>query len=138
MSKLTGHCLCGSMTYEINADPLMSAACHCSHCRRQSGTAYSTIAAFPVDAFTIKGETLETFEDIGDSGLPVLRKFCRKCGSALFTDVKAFSGMLFVKMGTLDEPDAISVGAEIWVQDKLKSASLAADLPKFDKNPPAG
>ena len=137
MNKLTGRCLCGSMTYEIDAEPLISAACHCTHCRRQTGSAYSTIAAFPEESVSIHGDTLETFEDIGESGLPVLRKFCKKCGSALFTDVKAFSGMLFIKTGTLDEPNKVSIGAEIWVQDKLESATLNPDLPKFEKNPPA-
>ena len=137
MSKLSGRCLCGSMNYEINAEPIMSAACHCTHCRRQSGSAFSTIAAFPESAFSIEGDSLETFEDIGDSGLPVLRKFCRKCGSPLFTDVKAFPGLLFVKTGTLDDPDSITIGAEIWVKDKLDCSSLATDLPKFEKNPPS-
>ncbi len=136
MSKLTGRCLCGSIHYEINAAPLMSAACHCSHCRRQTGTAYSTIAAFPATAFQISGDSLKTYKDMGESGQPVLRQFCGNCGSALFTDVKAMDGVLFVKTGTLDNPDAIEIGAQIWCEQKVSAATLNEVVTNFDRNPP--
>ena len=136
MSKFSGGCLCGSMSYEIDAEPVMSAICHCTHCRRQTGSAFSTIAAFPVDSVKIEGHTLETYEDTGDSGMPVLRKFCKQCGSPLFTDVKAMPGLLFVKTGTLDHPEEVRMGAEIWCKSKLPATTLGKGLPQFEGNPP--
>ena len=38
----TGSCLCGDVTYEIDGDLIATAVCHCEHCQRQSGGAFST------------------------------------------------------------------------------------------------
>ena len=138
MSKMEGSCLCGSMKYSVDAEPVMSAACHCTQCQKQTGTAYSVILGVPADAVTISGDSLKTFEDTGTSGLPVHRKFCGNCGSPLFTDVKAFEGLLFIKAGALDNTDGVSVGAEIWCDSKKDYATLDEQLPKFPGNPPAG
>ncbi len=39
---ITGGCLCGAVRYEIDADQLADDAsyCHCSMCRRWSGSAF--------------------------------------------------------------------------------------------------
>src|SRR3954467_4758785 len=76
VSKMNGSCLCGSIRYTCNAEPLLTAVCHCPHCQKQSGTSFS-----PKDSLVIAGQTLKTFEDVGESGLPVRRQFCGKCGS---------------------------------------------------------
>ena len=136
MSGISGRCLCGAIHYESDADPVMSAACHCTHCRRQTGTAFSVIVAVPADSLVVNGDTLRVYDDIGTSGLPVLRKFCGNCGSPLFTDVKAYEDLVFIKAGTLDDPENIQVGAEIWCDSKLSWSSLADDVPKFPGNPP--
>ena len=76
MSKMNGSCLCGSIRYTCDAEPLLTAVCHCPHCQKQSGTSFSVIVAVPKDSLTIAGQTLKTFDDVGESGLPVLRRFC--------------------------------------------------------------
>jgi len=35
-----GHCLCGAVSYTINANPLRMAQCHCKDCQRASGTGH--------------------------------------------------------------------------------------------------
>ena len=37
----TGRCLCGAVTWELSGDLIMTAICHCDHCQRQSGGAFS-------------------------------------------------------------------------------------------------
>ena len=92
----------------------MVAACHCTHCRKQSGTAFSMNVAVAAESVKISGDTLKTYEDVGTSGLKVLRKFCGNCGSPIASDVKAFAGLLFLKAGTFDDPSWVTPGAEIW------------------------
>jgi hypothetical protein len=38
---LTGRCLCGSVTYRLTGEPMATVVCHCNHCQRQSGAAFS-------------------------------------------------------------------------------------------------
>ena len=58
MSKMNGSCLCGSIRYTCNSEPLLTAVCHCPHCQKQSGTSFSVIVAVPKDSLTIAGQTL--------------------------------------------------------------------------------
>lgn len=138
MGKLSGECLCGSVRYSCDAEPVMSAACHCTHCQKQTGTEYSVIVGVPADSVTIEGDSLKTYEDTGTSGMPVHRKFCGNCGSPVYTDVKAYEGLLFLKAGTLNEPSAIQPGLEIWCDSRIGWSSLGDDLAKVPGNPPAG
>ena len=39
---LTGHCLCGSVQYEIDGDVLALMYCHCEECRRATGSSLNT------------------------------------------------------------------------------------------------
>ena len=47
MAKLTGGCLCGSVRYECDATPLGTAVCHCTHCQKVSGSAFSVNVLVP-------------------------------------------------------------------------------------------
>jgi hypothetical protein len=47
---------------------------------------------------------MAAFEDVGDSGLPVIRRFCPQCGSAIMTEIAATPDLDWLKAGTLDDP----------------------------------
>ena len=42
MSIFTGSCLCGSVNYNSNSDPLVIQNCHCDQCRKATGSVYLT------------------------------------------------------------------------------------------------
>ena len=48
---LTGCCLCGSVAYEVDADPGPIIHCHCQTCRKTHGSAFSTVTNVPRTAF---------------------------------------------------------------------------------------
>src|SRR3546814_2062879 len=66
----TGRCLCGEVTYEISGDPIATAVCHCEHCQRQSGGAFSVNVVMPASQLTISG-TLQTYENTNEDGSEV-------------------------------------------------------------------
>src|ERR1700733_10353769 len=96
MREMTGGCLCGQVRYSSNADPAFVGVCHCKHCQKQTGTAFSVLVGIPKSALTVQGQ-LKTFHDTGDSGQPVDRNFCQECGSPIFTDVTVMPGVAFIK-----------------------------------------
>lgn len=100
---ITGGCLCGAIRYRLDAEPGMTAICHCTHCARQGGSLFSMICGVPKDQFHVTQGELTTYQDTGDSGNQVERKFCNRCGSPIISDVHAMPGMVFVKAGTLDD-----------------------------------
>src|SRR4029078_9119469 len=83
---LTGRCLCGEITYEIEGDLIATAVCHCDHCQRQSGGAFSVTRIVHESQLALSG-TLSTFEDRGenDDAVYVHRRFSGQCGSPIFS-----------------------------------------------------
>ena len=136
MSKQTGQCLCGSMQYEISEEPIITAACHCTHCQKATGSAYSLNICVPENGFAIKGETLRSYIDQGDSGLPLQRHFCHQCGSPLYTQADAMPGIIIVKAGTLDDTSEFKPVANIWCQSKMDWLTQDNNMLDFDKMPP--
>src|SRR4051794_28887014 len=65
MAKLDGHCLCGQIAYTSDAEPIMTAVCHCADCQRQTGTTFSLVVAVPRDQLRIHG-TPKVFQTMGD------------------------------------------------------------------------
>lgn len=98
-----GGCLCGSVRYYFEGDPLVVAICHCRHCQRQSGAPFSVVMGVAEAMLHRQGET-RTYRDTGDSGEGVDRVFCPACGSPILSRINAMPGVTFLKAGTLDEP----------------------------------
>lgn len=130
----TGGCLCGAVRYEITAEPVMQAICHCKNCQRQAGSVLSVIVGLPRDGITISGETT-TYEDNGESGLKVWRKFCPTCGSPLFTDAESAPQLWFVKAGTLDDTDWIEPQIQFWTASRQHWMPACESIPGVEGNP---
>lgn len=138
MQELRGGCLCGAVRYRCDAEPLMTAICHCKHCQRQTGTAFSILVAVPKGSLVMEGAQPDTYQDVGESGLPVLRKFCSKCGSPIVSEVAATPTMDWLKAGTLDDPSWLQPQVNIWCASAQPWVPMNDAIPGFPGNPPLG
>ena len=113
----TGGCLCGKVRYRVPAQPLATAICHCRHCQRQAGSAFSVVAVFPRSELKLEGD-LKVFEDRGTSGQKVFRQFCGQCGSPVLTDTERAreQGIIFIKAGTFDEVSDLKPTTHYWIR----------------------
>lgn len=132
---ISGGCNCGAIRYNIAAKPLAVAVCHCSNCRRQSGSAFSVNVVVPAGAMEIEGD-MATYED-GDteSGSPVLRQYCTACGSPIRSMSTAQPKIAIVKAGTADNPGQFTPGMHVWTQSALPWVTIPEGLPRFERNP---
>ena len=130
MTDREGGCLCGAVRYVLNADPLMTAVCHCTHCQRQSGGVFSTNLAIPDAAYVQTGET-KVFTDKGDSGKAVWRHFCGNCGSPILSKVEAMPGLSLVKAGTLDDMSGLTPGIEVYTDHAAAWVAPIAGAQRF-------
>jgi hypothetical protein len=110
-----GGCLCGAVRYEVDRPFLAVVTCHCRNCQKQAGSAVSIIAVAKLKSVAVTGN-LSVYEDHADSGRPVYRKFCGRCGSPVFTDTPAAEaqGLRFIKAGTLDDVSDLRPSAHYW------------------------
>lgn len=115
----TGRCLCGNVSYELEGDLMATAVCHCEHCQRQSGGAFSTNLIANVAQLKVTGQ-LKTYEDRGRTGdaVYVLRKFCGDCGSPIVSELMEPEGLIAVKAGTLDDRSEVEPNVQAWCVDK--------------------
>ena len=113
----TGGCLCGKVRYRVPAQPIATVICHCRHCQRQAGSAFSVVAVFPRSELKLEGD-LTVFEDRGTSGQRVLRQFCGHCGSPVLTDTERAreQGLIFIKAGTFDDISDLKPTTHYWTR----------------------
>jgi hypothetical protein len=77
MREINGGCLCGQVRYSAHTEPTFVGVCHCKHCQKQSGTAFSVVVAIPKSAMSIQGQ-LKTYHDKQPS-FPPRSNSCRIC-----------------------------------------------------------
>lgn len=134
MTKFTGGCLCGQVRYSVDADPAFSGICHCRNCQKFTGSSFEPVLGFPAPAVSVTGD-LKTYEDTGDSGQKVLRKFCPNCGSSLIGEVAVMPGVTMILAGSLDEPAAFTPGMEIYCKSAQPWTQAAGERQKFPGMP---
>lgn len=100
--KIEGGCLCGKVRYSADAEPAFVGVCHCKNCQKGTGTAFAVVVALPKPALSVQGNP-KTFDDHGDSGQILHRRFCSDCGSSLFDEAQAMPGVVMILAGTLDD-----------------------------------
>lgn len=132
--RRTGGCLCGAVRYETSWPPLLTGVCHCRHCQKQAGTAFSALIAVPFASLERSGE-LTTYEDGSEAGRPVLRKFCGKCGSPVFSETPdgMAQGMIFIKAGTLDDTSDLAPTVHFWTASKQNWVTLPEGAALLEK-----
>ncbi len=80
---LKGSCLCGGVRYEIDGEITRIGLCHCSMCRKASGTAFAANAPVSQEHFHIvTGEDLLRSYASSEAKQ---RWFCSNCGSPIYS-----------------------------------------------------
>lgn len=134
MANITGGCLCGRVRYTLTGEPAFTGVCHCRNCQRYTGTAFEAVTVFPSNAVTVQGE-LKTYQDTGDSGKPVYRRFCPNCGSGVLAEGEVMPGLTIVLAGTLDDPTGYQPSMEIYCGSAQPWVHLGGERKQFPKMP---
>jgi hypothetical protein len=134
MAKLTGGCLCGAVRYTATAESTAATICHCRDCQRFTGSAFGALIGMPKEALKVEG-AMKTHTGIGGSGLPILRHFCPECGSSIAEEPGTRPGVVILNIGTLDNPNAVTPGREIFGDDSWSWVQVTGDHPRFAKRP---
>lgn len=136
MQKISGKCLCGSIEYATDAEPVFSIICHCDDCQRQTGTAFSMTVGVPKATVVFKNEDkLKEYVGESSSGNPVRRKFCQDCGSPIISMIAMAPDMYMIKAGTLNDKSWLKPTHQFWCSTKQPWLELSDELEKHDRNP---
>lgn len=130
--RLSGRCLCGAVHYVVDDAFVYALNCHCSKCRRATGSAFKPFGGIERQklAVTQGAEHLLTFGDAHACH----DVHCGQCGSLLFSVVRE-SAWVHVTLGTLVDSPAIRPSAHIFVGSKAPWYEITDSLPQFDELP---
>src|SRR3954454_3539668 len=102
----TGGCLCGAVRYSVRGEPVHVGCCHCGDCRKESGSAFTLYAQWPVDACEITGD-ISSYQGRGS---------CGRCVSWLLDPIDPGDTLIEIRLGSLDQPPSdLTPQAEVWV-----------------------
>ena len=117
--KLEGGCFCKSVRYRLASAPMFVHCCHCRNCQSQTGSAFVLNALIETDRIEVlSGEPEPTTVESG-SGRPHDIYRCPECRTAVWSDYGRRAGVRFVRVGTLDDPTALSPDVHIFTRSKL-------------------
>jgi hypothetical protein len=129
---IKGGCLCGAVLFEID-DAIGSARfCHCTNCRKFSGTAYAAWGLVRADRFTtVPGIPAVTRYDSGGGQ----RVFCSACGSPLWYEPAELLQYRGVPLGAIHEGDVPTPEMHVWTRSKAPWVSITDGLPQHEMHP---
>ncbi|MBR0667751.1 GFA family protein [Roseomonas hellenica] len=133
MPDRKGGCLCGAVRYVLKGEPRLIGICHCTHCQKQSGSLFSFNLLIRDADYEQSGETM-VYVDKGDSGQPVHRHFCGRCGSPILATVAAAAGKVVVKAGTLDDKEGLQPQTEVYTDHAAKWLAPVPGAARFAQN----
>ena len=102
-----GGCFCGNTRIRYTGDIQAKALCHCTDCRKITGSTYSTNIIVPGDGFSVTAGTPKTIAKKADSGSQITSHFCGDCGSTLWRDGPTFGDGKVIKVGVMDDVNAL-------------------------------
>jgi hypothetical protein len=128
---LVGKCFCGAVEYAVADEFRYALNCHCSRCRRTTGSAFKPFAGIERHklALTKGADQLLVFGEERANNT-----HCRPCGSLLYSVVRD-GGYVHVAMGTLVDEPSIRPTGHIFVGSKARWFTITDDLPQYDEFP---
>ena len=134
-ASVHGSCLCQSVKYEFEGPVQVFQYCHCSRCRKTSGSAFSpNLLVAPEQFRWLAGEDL-----VGRFEHPDARhfatSFCTRCGSNL-PWLSQTGRAVIIPAGTLDEDPGIRPTQNIFFGSGAPWREAVDDLPQHEELPP--
>ena len=129
---LEGGCVCATVRYRLTSTPMFTHCCHCRDCQRQTGSAFVLNALIEADRVTLISGDVEGVGAPTASGRPHLIYRCPSCGTALWSVYGGIDKLRFVRVGTLDDPAALTPDVHIYTRSKLPWVRLPEGVPTFE------
>jgi hypothetical protein len=128
---LSGSCMCGAVRYAVVDAFEYAMNCHCSQCRRTTGSAFKPLAGIAREQLRVTQGT-EALMLYGEA--EGHDAHCETCGSLLYSVVRE-GKYVHVAMGTLIDTPTIRPTCHIFVGSKAPWFTITDDLPQYDEFP---
>jgi len=102
MTKLSGQCLCGEISFQAEGDVPVMANCHCTDYRKSTSSAFASLMFMKAVDVKVSG-TPKTFQHNSNAGSVMTKHFCNSCGPPMFTQNSSRRGILGLRAGVIND-----------------------------------
>jgi hypothetical protein len=131
---ISGSCLCGKVSYQFTGPIRVFQYCHCSRCRKVTGSAHASNIIIDPPGF----EWLSGEDNVGRFEHPEAKhfatSFCKTCGSSLPWLTKSGKAVI-IPAGTLDDDPVARPMHNIYYVDRAPWYIETGSLRKYDALP---
>lgn len=134
---MEGHCLCGAIEFVVLGELSKIYQCHCSKCRRVSGSSSNAAMIVPMDGFQWRQGQDLIRQYSTETGFK--SHFCSLCGSPVPNTTRDGENY-WIPAGLLDDPADTQVAMHVYVDSKASWDCFleASSMPKYGIMPPDG
>ena len=131
-TSFQGGCQCGAVRYQATGEPVMTAICHCSMCRRANAAPAVAWAMFQEAQVTFGATSPKLYA----SSEGAQRGFCEACGTQISFAAAYIPGLIDLTIGSMDQPDSLTPQFHYWHSRRLAWVEFADALPRHAEFPP--
>jgi len=133
--KVKGSCLCGSVKYEIKGEGVAFYHCHCTRCRKATGTGHASNLLVSPDTSIhwLQGEELLKRYKVPEAER-YFTNFCSNCGSPMPRVVHELDAVV-LPAGSLDNEPEIMPQARIFWDSRVDWSCSNDGIPVFSEYP---
>jgi hypothetical protein len=114
----------------MSGRPLFVHCCHCRWCQRETGSAFAVNALIESDRVSLLQGDVQVIDTPSESGQGQRIARCPECRVAVWSNYGGMGDLVrFVRVGTLDDPDALAPDIHIFTESKLPWVRLPEDAP---------
>ncbi|HET7728988.1 MAG TPA: GFA family protein [Usitatibacter sp.] len=130
-AKFEGGCDCRMVRYRMTSPPLFVHCCHCRWCQRESGASFALNAMIEADRVRTLGAEPEIVDTPSASGKGQRIARCPRCRIAVWSNYAGAGELVrFVRVGTLDDPDAFPPDIHIFTASKQPWVVIPPGVPE--------
>ena len=132
--SINGSCLCGAISYELTGNLGIFQYCHCSRCRKFTGSAFGANMIVRPDQFKwLKGIELVGRYEVAEAKY-FATCFCQKCGSSLPWETKGGRSVV-IPAGTLDSSPDVKPTHRLFCDSEPEWFEETNALERFEQMP---
>jgi hypothetical protein len=128
-AKLKGSCVCGAVQFLVDDAFKYAAYCHCSRCRRRTGSAFSAFAGIESDRLVLSAGA-EHLRKLGERPEQAHGCHCALCLCPLYHVVNAGT-LVHVQLGALTDAPSKKPDHHIFVASKAPWHEIRDELPQW-------
>ncbi|MFC3033466.1 GFA family protein [Pseudoalteromonas fenneropenaei] len=131
----SGSCLCGQVKISVNGPITDIIHCHCSLCRKSTGSAYATNGFVASSDFVITaGQALIRHYSFKPGRF---RHFCSHCAAPVYSSNSEDTNRIRIRLGILDSEISERPMSHNFVGSKANWEDLDAQLPRYEEFEPS-